>query len=120
MFAVIFVIVWKVMTQGALATDVFCQTGSDPAVNTALGCVPVKIDKFVEWLLPKLFGIAGGVSFLLMVYGFMVVATSSGDPKKVAGGQETVTSAIMGLLTSIFAIFILRLLAVGILKIPGF
>lgn len=102
------------------AVDAFCETGLNPSVNTALGCIPVRIDKFVEWLLPYLFGVAGGISFLLMVYGFIIVATSSGDPKKMAGGQETITSAIMGLLTSIFAIFILRLIAVDILKIPGF
>lgn len=106
--------------------DEFCtSTGhgadsSDPQINTALGCVPVKIDDFVLWLLPKLFGVAGGVAFLLMVYGFFVVGTSGGNPKKVAGGQETITSAVTGLLLSVFALFILRLIAVDILKIPGF
>ncbi len=101
------------------AFDPLCEDGVNPTVNTALGCIPIRVDKFVEWLLPYLFGIAGGISFLLMVYGFIIVATSEGDPKKMAGGQETITSAIMGLLTSIFAIFILRLVTVGILKIPG-
>lgn len=106
--------------------DEFCvQEGhgpetSDPWINTALGCVPVQIDKFVMWLLPKMFGVAGGIAFLLMVYGFIVVGTSGGDPKKVQGGQETITSAVTGLLLSIFALFILRLIAVDILKIPGF
>jgi len=93
---------------------------SDPRVNTALGCIPVQMDKFVEWLLPKLFGIAGGIAFLLMVYGFIMMGTSGGDPKKVAGAQETISSAITGLLLSIFALFILRLIAVDILQIPGF
>lgn len=99
--------------------DEFCQLGDSPQVKTALGCVPVRFEELVGWLLPFLFGIAGGISFLLMVYGFIVVATSSGDPKRVAGGRETITSALMGLLTSIFALFILRLIAVDILKIPG-
>ena len=93
---------------------------SDPRVYTALGCIPVKIDSFVMWLLPKLFGVAGGIAFLLMVYGFFLVGTSGGDPKKVQGGQETITSAISGLVLSIFALFVLRLIAVDILKIPGF
>jgi len=66
-----------------------------------------------------MFGISGGIAFLLMVYGFILLTTSSGDPKKVAGAQETITSAITGLLLSIFALFLLRLIAVGILKIPG-
>jgi glucose uptake protein GlcU len=66
-----------------------------------------------------LFGIAGGISFLLMIYGFILVGTSNGDDKKLQGAKETITSAITGLLVSIFALFIFRLIAVDILKIPG-
>ena len=47
------------------------------------------------------------------------MSTSGGDLKKVEGAKETITSAITGLLLSIFALFILRLIAVDILKIPG-
>lgn len=103
----------------AAASKAFCQTGNDPKVDTALGCIPVKIDAFVAWLLPYMFGISGGIAFLLMVYGFILLTTSGGDPKKMQGAQETITSAISGLLLSIFALFLLRLIAVGILKIPG-
>jgi hypothetical protein len=108
-----------------LAIDKFCESqghgagSNEPWVNTALGCVPVQVDQFIAWLLPYVFGIAGGISFLLMVYGFILMTMSSGDPKAVQGAQETITSAIMGLLVSVFALFILRLIAVGILKIPG-
>lgn len=94
--------------------------GSDnPQINTALGCIPVKIEDFVTWLLPYLFGIVGGISFLLMVYGFILLSTSKGDPKVVQGARETISSAITGLLVSIFALFLLRLIAVDILQIPG-
>jgi len=98
-------------------TDPFCENTTD--INTALGCVPTTPSGFTEWLLTRLFGIAGGISFLLMVYGFILVATSSGDEKKLQGAKETITSAIIGLLVSIFAIFLFRLIAVNILKIPG-
>lgn len=105
--------------------EVFCtQQGhgpdsTDPWINTAIGCVPVKIGPLVTWLLPYLFGIAGGISFLLMVYGFILMSTSGGDPKAVAGAKETITSAITGLLVAIFSLFILRLIAIDILEIPG-
>ncbi len=102
-----------------LAVDKFCEQGENPKVNTAFGCVPVRVDAFMAWFLPYLFGVAGGISFLLMVYGFILMTMSSGDPKAVAGAQATITSAIMGLFVSLFAIFILRLVAVGILQIPG-
>ena len=99
------------------ADDVFC-SGSN-SVNTALGCVPVEYMPFTAWLLTWVFGVAGGIAFLLTAYVFILMATSSGDPKAVQGAQETVTSAITGLLISIFALFLLRLIAVNILHIPG-
>lgn len=104
-------------TTPALALNALCADGV--SVDTALGCIPVEMSKFIAWLLPYLFGIGGGISFLLMVYGFIMMTTSGGDPKAVQGAKETVTSAIVGLLICIFAIFILRLIAIDILKIPG-
>ena len=95
----------------------FCS--GETKINTALGCVPMETNAFVSWLLGWLFGVAGGIAFLLMVYGFILVATSGGDEKKVAGAKETITSAIIGLLVCIFSIFILRLITVNILQIPG-
>lgn len=88
-------------------------------INTALGCVPVEINKFVPWLSGWIFGITGGIAFLMMVYGFFLMATSSGDQKAVQGAKETITSAIQGLLISIFGVFILRLIALNILQLPG-
>ncbi|MBP6989728.1 hypothetical protein KBB48_03060 [Candidatus Shapirobacteria bacterium] len=104
----------------AAPNNVSCvDSNGNVGVNTALGCVPVEMDKFVAWLLPILFSVAGAIAFLLMVYGFILMTTSSGDPKAVQGARDTVTSAIVGLLISIFAIFIFRLIALDILKIPG-
>jgi len=102
-----------------LAYDPSCPANGGIGVQTALGCIPVETGAFVQWLLPYLFGIAGGISFLLMVYGFIQMTMSSGDPKAVQASQETVTSAIIGLVVSIFALFLLRLIAVNILHIPG-
>lgn len=107
---------------------VFCSSSDTPQskpepgnlrVYTALGCVPATVETFIKWLLPYLFGIAGGISFLLMVFGFIKVATSAGDPKEIEGAKETITSALIGLLVSIFALFILKLILADILKIPG-
>lgn len=92
---------------------------SNPGISSALGCIPIEMNNFIPWILSWLFGIAGGIAFLLMAYGFILIATSSGDEKKVQGAKETITSAIVGLLVCIFAVFILRLIAVNILKIPG-
>ena len=112
-----FLVVLTTFFKNGLVKNVFAV--EPECINTALGCIPPDIDKFAPWFLEIIFGIAGGIAFLLMVYGFILMATSSGDEKKVQGAKETVTSAITGLLVSIFALFLFRLIAVDILKIPG-
>jgi len=107
-----------IWTNKILADYPFCD-GSTDKIETALGCFPMTVNGFVGWILPLIFGIAGGIAFILMVFGFIMVATSGGDEKKLQGAKETITSAITGLLVSIFALFILRLVAVNILHIPG-
>ncbi len=106
-------------TLGTNTMDMFCDYEGKDGINTALGCVPVETRAFTMWLLSIMFGVGGGIAFLLMVFGFVVIMTSNGDPKKVQGGKETVTSAITGLLVIIFAVFLLRLIAYDILRIPG-
>lgn len=121
-FTALMLTVMLVGAKPAWAANAFCgatQNSNSPQINTALGCVPVRVDEFVTWALPYVFGISGGIAFLLMVYGFILMTTSNGDPKAVQGARETIMSAITGLLVSIFAIFLLRLIAVGILHIPG-
>ncbi len=100
--------------------DPSCTKNGKEGINTAIGCIPVEIGGFVPWLMTWLFGVAGGIAFLLMVYGFILIATSSGDEKKIQGAKETITSAIVGLLVCVFSVFILRLITVNILQIPGF
>ena len=92
---------------------------NNPVAYTAIGCIPLKINKMMETFIPYFFGITGGISFLLMVYGFILMAMSAGDPKAIAGAQETITSAITGLVLSVFGIFIVRLIILDILKLPG-
>ncbi len=113
------VVFFKLSTGFALALNPYEGCKEFEEVNTALGCIPLDFTKFVQWLLPILFSISGGVAFLLMVYGFILIGTSSGDEKKVQGAKETITSAVIGLIISISALFILKLIAIDILKIPG-
>lgn len=114
--------IFLTLASGVFADEIStsCNTSSgNVGVDTALGCVPVEIKYFVPWLLKYLFGIAGGIAFLLMVYGFILMTASKGDPKALQGAKETITSAIAGLIISILAIFILRLVTIDILHIPG-
>ena len=109
----------RVPIQTRSSTDFTCVNNGIKGTSSALGCIPTDINDFAPWFMQIIFGVAGGIAFLLMVYGFILMATSSGDEKKLQGAKETVTSAITGLLVSIFALFIFKLIAVNILRIPG-
>jgi len=98
-----------------------CAGDGGKGIQTALGCIPTKnITQFVGWLLKFAIGIGGGIAFLLIIFGAIKVLTSSGRPEKIKEGQEIITSAIMGLLFIIFSLFLLQLIGVKILQIPGF
>lgn len=65
-------------------------------------------------------GLAGIMALLCIIYAAFIMQTSSGNPEKIKKAQEMLTSCIMGLVLIIFSVFILRLIGVNILKIPGF
>lgn len=93
----------------------------DEEICTAIGCINVKTPgSFVGSILTLALGLAGGIAFLLIIFGSIQVLLSSGNPDKIQAGKELITSAITGLLLIIFAVFILRIIGVEILQIPDF
>ena len=101
-------------------TEVSCTTrdGKD-GVQTALGCIPTEPMDLVKWLFPYLLGFGGLAAFGLIVYSGFQLMTSSGDPQKIQGAKETITSAVTGLIFIILSLFLLRLIGVDILGLPG-
>ena len=88
---------------------------------TAIGCIPTNdLNEFAGWIIGKVIFVASGIAFLLMTFGTFQVITSSGDPKKAQAGKELITSALSGLLFIILSVFLLKLIGVDILRIPGF
>lgn len=88
---------------------------------TAIGCIPIgDADDFLGFILSWALGLAGGIAFLMIIYSGFQIVTSAGDPGKVKSGKELLTAAIGGLLLILFSVFILDLIGVDILQIPGF
>lgn len=104
----------------ALAADVLCGNG----INTAIGCVPVLGDTtgtaFAGFILGWAVGIGGGIAFLLIVYAGFMIMSSQGNPERLKAGQELLTSAISGVVLLVLSVFILNVIGVKILQIPGF
>ncbi|MBI4157526.1 hypothetical protein HY502_01620, partial [Candidatus Woesebacteria bacterium] len=74
----------------------------------------------LAFILKWAIGIGGGIAFLLVVYSSFMIMTSSGNPDRLKAGQELLTSALMGVVLLVFSVFILKVIGVDILKIPGF
>lgn len=96
--------------------------GSDnKGINTALGCISFEAEGggFVSSLLTIIIGLGGGVALLLILYGVFIVTSSAGIPEKLKSGNEIITSAVAGLLFIIMAIFLMNLIGIKILALPG-
>ena len=86
-------------------------------VKTALGCLSTDPQTFIYMVTPWAIGIGAGIAFLLGLYGALMIVISAGDPEKMQAGRELITSAVAGLLLIVFAVFILRIIGVDILKL---
>jgi hypothetical protein len=90
------------------------------AINTAIGCVPTNtILSFLDFVFPRLLGISGGVALILIIYAGFIITTSAGDSRKLAAGKELLTAAISGVILLGLSVFILKLIGMDILRIPG-
>ncbi len=100
---------------GGIAINVLCPNGG---INTAIGCIPFEdSNELTQFFLRWALGISGGIAILLIIYASFTIITSTGDPRRMQGGKELLTSAIAGVMLIIFSVFILRILGVNILGI---
>lgn len=98
-----------------------CSTNNGEGIDTAIGCIPIEnSNALIGFILKWAIGVGGGVAFLLIVLAGFQITTSAGNPDKLKAGQELMTSAIAGLILLIFSVFILRIIGVDILGLPGF
>ena len=86
----------------------FKETGE--GIYTAIGCIPLTPSAFTKNIISVLISIAIGMAFVMLVYGAFLCITSRGNTQQTAACQQTITSAIVGLLMIIFSLVIVRLL----------
>lgn len=89
------------------------------SVNTAFGEIPTNPAEFIKKLFGILLSASGGIALVLIIISGYNFIASQGNPEKIQGARETLTSAIVGLLFIIFSMVILEVIGVDILHIPG-
>ena len=105
--------------------DVVCESEADDltqfegtSIDTPFGQIRTDPEGLASDLITIAASIAGGVAFLLLIYGSFRFMFSAGNPEAVQQGREIITSAIVGLIVVIFSVFILRLIGISILGLP--
>lgn len=98
-----------------------CETcAAGQGVWSAFGCIGATPSGLFTTLFSVGLGIAGGIAFLLILFGGFQILSSAGNPEQLNEGRELVSAAVAGLLMIIFSVFLLRLIGYDILRIPGF
>jgi len=101
--------------------SVFCGGGTyHDGIQTAIGCINVENpESVVGTVISIATGVGGGIALLLILYGVFIVTTSAGNPDKLKSGSEIITSAIVGLIFILLSVFLVNLIGIKILAIPG-
>ena len=87
---------------------------------TAVGCIKADFSTTLqERLFPLFISFGGLISLGCIIYASFLLQTSMGEPEKITKAQELMTSCIAGLIMIIFSVFILRVIGVDILRLPG-
>lgn len=101
-------------------TSRFCEGDETKGINTALGCIKVGSgEELVTTILKIATSIGGGLALALILYGVFIVTTSAGMPDKLKAGSEIITSAVIGLIFILLSLFLIKLIGINILGIPG-
>lgn len=104
-------------TEHGLCTGCFSSGGAWTAVGCLGGESPTE---FIASFIKIATGIGGGIAFLLILLSGFQTMLSAGNPEKLHAAKELMTAAISGLLLIVFSIFLLKIIGIDILAIPGF
>ena len=84
-------------------------------IDTPFGTIDATPEGLAKAFLSLGFGAAGGVAFLLMIFGAYRLIFAGGNPESIQEGRSVMTAAIAGLIVVILAIFLLDLIGISIL-----
>lgn len=96
---------------------------SPPAdcISTDLGCIPNQDPlRFASKIYEIGLGFIGTVALVFIIYGGYLVLTSKGDQLQLSKGKSYIVSAIIGVVMAISGYALYQIIAVDVIKLPGF
>jgi hypothetical protein len=95
---------------------------ADKGYWSAIGCI--QLENYQAFITQNVFGLILGIAGFLalgcIIYASFMLQISTGNAEKVNDARDLVTSCVIGLITIIFSVFILRVIGYDILRIPEF
>lgn len=89
-------------------------------VWTSIGCIPLDMPTFIgQFVLTTLLGLAGILSVGCLIFWAIQLQTRGAEADTIKKAKEGIRSCLLGLMLVIFSIFIIRLVGVSILGLPG-
>ncbi|MBI2021429.1 hypothetical protein HYS93_00930 [Candidatus Daviesbacteria bacterium] len=93
---------------------------SPTCAPTELGCIPQDPFGFTSTIYGIGLGFIGTVALFFIIYGGYLILTSKGDSTQLARGRSYIISAIIGIIMAVSGFAIYRIVAVDVVKLPGF
>jgi hypothetical protein len=90
------------------------------ALDTSIGTIALNPVGFITRVFSIVLSFAGIGALFLIIYSGYRLMISRNNKEVIQGARETLTAAIIGLIFIIASIVLLTVIAVDILKIPGF
>src|SRR5262249_48029324 len=88
-------------------------------LETSIGVIPTTPVGFAKTLFGIVLSLSGGIAVMLIIMSGYQIMSSQGDPEKIQGAKDTITSTIIGLVFIIFSVSVLEIIGIDILRIPG-
>lgn len=103
-----------------LPTTVYAACNPMTEQETDIGCIPTDPLAFAAKIYSVGLGVIGAVALVFIMYGGYIILSSRGDQLALAKGKSYIVSAVIGLVLAVAGYALYQILAVDVIKLPGF